>query len=345
MEARFLSFRLPIFLFAVCACLAGLAVSVGRTLPGTRLTYESNQAGDFDLYAYDLEHRMSVNLTRHAGGDNDAAWSPDGEKLAFVSWRDGERHLFLMTFSPPRLTRLGMHEIASGYHPVWSPDGTRLVYEVERGGSIDLYLVDVTAPLVDGQNPRALTDEPTDSRFPAWSPDGAEIAFASWYTGDAEIFTMHPDGSAVRNLTQNPGWDINPSWSPDGAQIAFFSVREGGNRDLFVMGRDGSNPQRLSSSSAFNTGAFWNAPVWSPDGESILYPTTLTTGARMVVTRADGTDRRRLPYSAVLMAPELWLPGGVIFTDRQGDQWRIWQSDLTQTRQLLVEGRFPVWWR
>ncbi len=347
METRFLILvvRLMIALLVGIALLAGIAVSIGRTFSGTRLTYESDRTGDFELYAYDAEQGLSYNLTHNPGGDTDAAWSPNGEQLAFVSWRDGERQLFLLTISPPSLIKLGTHKVAPGYHPVWSPDGTQIVFEVERGGSIDLYLVDINAPLVQNVNPRALTDEPTDSRFPAWSPDGIEIAFVSWYTGDAEIFTMHPDGTNVINRTANPGWDINPSYSPDGTRIAFFSVRDGGYREVYVMGRDGSNPRRLSVSSAINSGAFWNPPVWSPDSTSIIYPTTLSTGAYMVFVEVNAGHRARLPYTAVIMAPELWLSSGIVFSARQGDQWNIWQTQGNESRRLLVEGRFPVWWR
>lgn len=95
---------------------------------------------------------------------------------------------------------------------------------------------------------------------PVWSPTEEKIAFVSNDSSDDEIWVAHRDGSQLQRLTSTNeeynGREIgkdtflaeqngHPSWSPDGTQIVFWSNR-GGNRQIWVMNADGSNPRCLS---------------------------------------------------------------------------------------------------
>ena len=72
-----------------------------------------------------------------------------------------------------------------------------------------------------------------------------KIAFVSDRDGNAEIYTMNPDGSDPNRLTFDPRRDFNPAWSPDGKRIAFvrFRILSGGppSGEIYVMNADGSN--------------------------------------------------------------------------------------------------------
>jgi TolB protein len=117
-----------------------------------------------------------------------------------------------------------------------------------------------------------LTTDPAPDEGPAWLPDGSRILFTSYRdgadplmlgSGNAEIFTVGPDGSALTNLTNNPGWDGYPAWSPDGAQIA-FSINDGVEFDLYVMNADGSGKRRLPGVEGANGIANDCCPAWRP---------------------------------------------------------------------------------
>lgn len=93
------------------------------------------------------------------------------------------------------------------------------------------------------------------------------IVFESSRTGDAEIFTMNPDGSVPLNLTNNPARDVFPAWSPNATKITFSSDRaEKGNFDVYVMNADGSDVKRLTDAAGEDRGASWTS-----DGELIVF--------------------------------------------------------------------------
>lgn len=114
------------------------------------------------------------------------------------------------------------------------------------------------------------------------------IAFTSEQNGNAEIYTMHADGSGVTNLTNNLANDYNPAWSPDGQKIAFISERTG-NADIFIMNLDGNGLTQLTDDPGHD--GFFS---WSPDGTKIAYlfsKNSLFDISQLMVMNADGSDK------------------------------------------------------
>jgi len=100
----------------------------------------------------------------------------------------------------------------------------------------------------------------------AQAPETEKIVFVSKRDGNAEIYSMNPDGSQQVNLTQHPAEDYNPAWSPNGKQIVFSSDRTDGVFDLYLMNPDGKNVQKV-----FKDDEYRRYPAWSPDGKHIAY--------------------------------------------------------------------------
>jgi len=263
----------------LCWVISGLTltvvVMVGHGLPTSPiLTFVRQAQEPGDIYLMDVQRTLLHNLTHHPESDRAPAWSPDGRRLAFISDRSGKAQLYVVDV--PGYLRdpqpLITESIPPGYRPIWSPDGRWLLVEISHGNS-DLYLVDAACQPAHQDCDRTLqllVDDPTDDRFPIWSPDQRRIAFVTWRTGDAEIYTIKPDGRELHNVSNSREWDVSPSWSPDGREIAFFSLRDL-YRELYVVTLDDGHLRRLTNE--INPYSFQNLtpPVWSPDGRYLAY--------------------------------------------------------------------------
>jgi Tol biopolymer transport system component len=212
-----------------------------------------------DIYVMDADGSDQIRLTQRPSGNRSPAWSPDGSRIAFVSYRDGNDDIYVMDADGSNQTRL-TRDPSGGWSPAWSPDGSRIAFESYRDGNDDIYVMDA-----DGSNQTRLTRDPSGDWSPAWSPDGSRIAFVSYRDGNDDIYVMDADGSNQTRLTQNSAWDWSPAWSPDGSRIAFLSDRDG-NNDIYVMDAGGSNQTRLTRDPSGVSSL-----AWSPDGSRIAF--------------------------------------------------------------------------
>jgi TolB protein len=147
-------------------------------------------------------------------------WSPDGTKIAFTSYRDGNFDIYVMNADGSGQTNISNNP-ADDFGPDWSPDSTKIVFASNR------YVIthhDIYVMNADGSGQTMLTNSSKDETWPSWSPDGTKIAFESDQDGNGNIYAMNAsDGSNQTRLTNSTANDCNPKWSPDSTKIAFDS--------------------------------------------------------------------------------------------------------------------------
>ena len=111
------------------------------------------------------------------------------------------------------------------------------------------------------------------------------------------------EAAGLEQLPTQPGNDSDPSWSPDGKRIVFISERDG-NREVYAMASDGSNPQRLTETSEEE-----RRPVWSSDGKSIIFESSRTGDSQIYIMDANGNGERPLTSSPGDDISPRWAPG------------------------------------
>jgi TolB protein len=205
---------------------------------------EVGLGGDTDVYVVDVNNGSASNLTNHPDVDIGPTWSPDGQKLAFISTRDSDRgEIYVINANGSGLERLTNND-AADTSVSWSPDGQHIAFASDREGNFDIY---VMGPDGSGQTRLTSTPDmeaaaPVGHPFLAWSPDSSRIAFVSDRGDNLDVYAVDADGSGETRLTTNANDDLWPTWSPDGGQIAFLS-----NGNLYSVNGDGSGLTRLTT--------------------------------------------------------------------------------------------------
>ena len=164
---------------------------------------------------------VARRITDEYGDTRQPAWSPDGRRIAFQSYRDGTWRIW--TAAPDGTDAKA---VTSGSfddrEPHWSPDGTKIAFSSDRSGNYDLWVLDIGT----GQT-RQVTKNDGNDFFPTWSPDGREIAFVSTRTGSPGVYATTLDGRE-RLLAESGGAVGAPSWTPDGSGVLYCVLPGGG---------------------------------------------------------------------------------------------------------------------
>jgi Tol biopolymer transport system component len=269
------------------------------TIPG-KIAFISNREGIDEIYTMNTDGSNQVRLTGTEAASGTPAFSPDGTRILFQSFRDGQiPEIYVMNADGSNQVRLTDNEDYDDY-PVWTPDGNKIVFSSNRDSKNNIYIMDA-----DGTNPVRLTNSAFSNEQPAcWSPDGTKIAFASVafapVFGDKkdgyEICTMNLDGSNVVRLTNNTKRDFEPAWSPDGSKIAFTSWRNS-ETEVFLMDSDGNNQTRIAAGAS---------PTWSPDGTKIAFINWYNGNPKIFVMNADGSNQTLLTDNYGLESNPCW---------------------------------------
>jgi TolB protein len=244
----------------------------------TRLAFEGRMGKAKEIFMMDYDGKGLKQVTRNGSLNLSPAISPDGSRIAFISYKSGRPKLYVLSQdgSMAEAAPTGADLCAA---PDWSPDGRSIVFSAAKKGDSDIYIYDTTSNSIRQVNTSAGSDT-----SPTWSPSGNEIAFTSDRTGRPQVYIMDVRGGGVRRLTFEGPYNDQAAWSPQGDRIAYAGWVDD-HFDIFVIDVATGASRRITGGAGYNEN-----PRWAPDGRHIVFVSN-RAGLYQVHTMDDTGER------------------------------------------------------
>jgi Tol biopolymer transport system component len=222
---------------------------------GRWIAFNSDRAGDMNIWIHSLADGTDRQLTRGPGGDYQPHWSPDGRRLAFFSARGGNADVWTVELADGRLRQLTTSPWLD-INPMFSPDGGRIAFQSDRQGRMELWMMSA-----DGTGQRQLSTVGSTGHFEVWTPDGRSVLFHAASDNMSAARLGVADGS-LTPLEVRGGSHM--SFGPAHTMIA--DVVD--HRQIWVSPL-GAAPYMVFAFDDRDVRIDY--PVWSPDGRWMLF--------------------------------------------------------------------------
>ena len=204
--------------------------------------------------------------------------SPDGNLLAYTSYRSGTPIIYLRNLKTAQEERItpGTGLALPGS---WSSNNRYLALNQTVEGNSDIYLYDTQTKRFT-----RLTSDWGIDVSPSFSPDGSQIVFTSDRGGSPQLYIMLAQSNGeARRLTFSGRYNTAPAWSPRGGRIAYVGTDTDGSLAVYTIGIDGQQLRRLASG-----GRNYESPTWAPNGRFMMYTSKHGDVWQRYMMREDG---------------------------------------------------------
>lgn len=223
------------------------------------------------------------------------AWSPDGQRLSYVSFEDRRAKVYLQTISDGRRELIAQF---SGINsaPAFSPDGKSLALTLSRDGNPEIYVY-----TLGSRRLTRLTNEPAIDTEPAWSPDGRHLVFTSDRSGRPQIYRIKSDGGPAQRLTFEGDYNARASYAPDGKLLTLVTGQKG-RYHVATFQPDSGALQVLTDT------PLDESPTFAPNGRMLLYATEVRGRGVLASVSSDGRVRQLYRSESGDVREPAWSP-------------------------------------
>jgi len=223
------------------------------------------------------------------------SWSPDGKKVAYVSFERKSAAIYVQTLATGERVRVAEFPGINGA-PAWSPDGTRLALTLSKDGSPDIYVLNLSTRALT-----KLTKSFAIDTEPSWSPDGSSIVFTSDRGGKPQIYMVPSQGGQEKRLTFSGNYNARASFSPDGRSLVMV---HGNGNDYRIAVMD----MATRSLNVLTGGRADESPSFAPNGAMILYASKKGRTGFLSAVSLDGKMQQKLVFNSGEVREPSWAP-------------------------------------
>lgn len=303
---QILGYRMPTTRAAMRASAHYVADMIFEKLTGvkgvfsTRVAYVTvtgkGKDRNYELVVADADGANAESISNSPEPIMSPSWSPDGRKLAYVSFEGGTSAVYVQILRSGFRQKVSSRRGVNGA-PVWHPDGRRLALTLSQGdGNLDIYVLELTSGRLE-----RITTHPAIDTEPEWRKDGRGLYFTSDRSGRAQIYELELlDKKAVR-ISREGSYNARPRLSPDGKHLSLVTL-DRGNYRIGIMDLERGTLQVLSE------GKLDESPAFAPNGQTLIYAAREGSQGVLATVSADGQIRGRIASADGDVREPVWSP-------------------------------------
>jgi TolB protein len=269
-----------------------------RGIFSTRLSYVIKEGKRYRLVISDADGQNIRNAMNSGEPIISPSWSPDGKKVAYVSFEDRKPVIYVHELATGRRIALS-NQKGNNSAPAWSADGKKLAISLSKDGNTQIYSVNA-----DGTGLQRITQGRTIDTEPQYAADGRSIYFTSDRGGNPQIYRMSADGEQVegaKRITFKQGFVTSPRISPDGKYLAYIA-NIGGAFRLYILNLATGDSQALTD------GTSDESPSFAANGRYVLYSTKVGGKRVLAAVSVDGNSKQILSIPGSDVRQPSWGP-------------------------------------
>lgn len=250
----------------------------------------------YQLLVADADGKNSQALVTSSQPLLSPKWSPQGNKLAYVSFEKGNSAIYIQDLST------GSRELISNYKginsgPSFSPDGRQLALTLSKSGNPEIYTMDIYTRRL-----KQITKSWAIDTGANWAPDGNSLVFTSDRGGKPNLYQVDLNSLVASRLTFEGDYNAGGSFSPDGEHICYVQ----GNKNNYKIAL---RHNKSETSQQISDGPLDETPTFAPNNNMILYATKNTKGQGILIsTSLDGSTKNQLLVSNGHIREPSWSP-------------------------------------